>query len=151
MRSRSMKVGDLGVRKVATVTGETPLREAAKQMRRDHVGSLVVIDSERRPVGMLTDRDITVEVIALDRNVDELTVAQVMSKPVVKTEEDESVTLALSRMREFGIRRLPIVDAEGRLCGVLTNSNLIEEISVMLDSLVRNIKASKTREEEMRQ
>ena len=49
-------------------------------------------------------------------------------------------------MREFGIRRLPVVDGEGKLVGVVTNSNMLEELSMMLDSIVRDIKSSKTRE-----
>ena len=57
---------------------------------------------------------------------------------------------ALARMREFGIRRLPVVDENGLLVGVVTNSNMLEELSTMLDSRVRNIKASKTREAALR-
>jgi len=57
---------------------------------------------------------------------------------------------ALAKMREFGIRRLPVVDESGLLVGVITNSNMLEELAVMLDSLVRDIKSSKTREIELR-
>ena len=69
-----------------------------------------------------------------------------MTAPVVTAAPTESMVVALARMREFGIRRLPIVDEEGALIGVISNSNLVEELSSLLDSLVRNIHSSKTRE-----
>jgi len=53
---------------------------------------------------------------------------------------------ALARMREQGIRRLPVVDENGVLCGIVTASNIVEELSVLLDSIVRSVKSSKTRE-----
>ena len=57
---------------------------------------------------------------------------------------------ALARMREQGIRRLPVVDDNGRLCGIVTANNIVEEISEQLDSVVRAVKSSKTREQAQR-
>ena len=73
-----------------------------------------------------------------------------MTTPVVTATPNESMMVALARMREFGIRRLPIVDENNRLVGVISNSNLVEELSSLLDSLVRNIHSSKTREVALR-
>lgn len=150
MRTRSLKVIDMAVHKVAVITPEKNIRESARQMRVEHVGSLVVVDQDGKPIGMLTDRDITIEGVARGVDVDQTTVRDLMTAPVVTATESEGMVTALARMREFGIRRLPIIDSEGKLVGVVTNSNLIKELSELLDGLVRNISSSKTREVALR-
>lgn len=150
MRARSIKIIDLAVRRVATMASGTPLLDAAKAMREMHVGSLVITNENNQPVGMLTDRDITIEVVALEKDISALTVNDVMSAPVCTASENETVVDALARMREQGIRRLPVIDSEGRLCGIVTASNIVEEISEQLDSVVRAVKSSKTREQALR-
>ena len=144
MRTRSLKVIDMAVHQVATTTPQQTIHDCALQMRREHVGSLVVVDEDAKPIGMITDRDITIEGVALGRDLNEATVGDLM------TTENEGMVMALARMRENGIRRLPIVDDSGRLVGVVTNSNLIKELSELLDGLVRNISSSKTREVALR-
>lgn len=146
MRSRSMKVIDMAVHNVATITADKTITECAVQMRLEHVGSLVVIDDARRPVGMITDRDIAIEVVAKQLDPGVTRVSDIMTSPVVTATPEESMVVALARMREFGIRRLPIVDENGELCGVISNSNLVEELTGLMQSLVRNIHSSKTRE-----
>lgn len=150
MRTRSLKVIDMAVHKVAVITPEKSIRESTRQMRVEHVGSLVVVDQDGKPIGMLTDRDITIEGVARGVDVDQTTVRDLMTAPVVTATESEGMVTALARMREFGIRRLPIIDSEGKLVGVVTNSNLIKELSELLDGLVRNISSSKTREVALR-
>lgn len=150
MRTRSLKVIDMAVHKVVIITPEKSIRESARQMRVEHVGSLVVVDQDGKPIGMLTDRDITIEGVARGVDVDQTTVRDLMTAPVVTATESEGMVTALARMREFGIRRLPIIDSEGKLVGVVTNSNLIKELSELLDGLVRNISSSKTREVALR-
>lgn len=150
MRTRSLKVIDMAVHKVAVITPEKSIRKSARQMRVEHVGSLVVVDQDGKPIGMLTDRDITIEGVARGVDVDQTTVRDLMTAPVVTATESEGMVTALARMREFGIRRLPIIDSEGKLVGVVTNSNLIKELSELLDGLVRNISSSKTREVALR-
>ncbi|WP_418859826.1 CBS domain-containing protein [Sutterella wadsworthensis] len=150
MRTRSLKVIDMAVHKVAVITPEKSIQESARQMRVEHVGSLVVVDQDGKPIGMLTDRDITIEGVARGVDVDQTTVRDLMTAPVVTATESEGMVTALARMREFGIRRLPIIDSEGKLVGVVTNSNLIKELSELLDGLVRNISSSKTREVALR-
>ena len=150
MRTRSLKVIDMAVHKEAVITPEKSITESARQMRVEHVGSLVVVDQDGKPIGMLTDRDITIEGVARGVDVDQTTVRDLMTAPVVTATESEGMVTALARMREFGIRRLPIIDSEGKLVGVVTNSNLIKELSELLDGLVRNISSSKTREVALR-
>lgn len=145
-----MKVIDMAVHEVATITADKSICDCAKQMRLEHVGSLVVVTDDQTPLGMITDRDIAIEVVARNLDPMKLTVQDVMTTPVVTASPNESMVVALARMREFGVRRLPIIDDEGKLVGVISNSNLVEELSALLDSLVRNIHSSKTREVALR-
>jgi CBS domain-containing protein len=145
-----MKIIDMAVHSVATIPSGSSVLECAKRMRQDHVGSLVVVDENNKPVGLITDRDITLEVVALEKSVDGLIVNDVMSSPVCVAHCTEGVVDALARMREQGIRRLPVVDEDGVLCGIVTASNIVEELSVLLDSIVRSVKSSKTREMALR-
>lgn len=150
MRTRSLKVIDMAVHKVATISADCTITECAQRMRSDHVGSLVVVDATDHPIGMITDRDIAIEVVARSKDPDAAKVSEVMTSPVVTATPNEGMVTALARMREFGIRRLPIVDEDGKLVGVLSNSNLIEELSDLLGNLVKNIHSSKTREVALR-
>ena len=154
MRARSIKIIDLSVHTVATIPLGTSVLDCSKAMRALHVGSLVVINDDRQPVGMITDRDICIEVVALEKDPKGLKVEDVMSSPVCTAGADETVVDALARMREQGIRRLPVVDNEGRLVGIITVDDImdviVEEISEQLDSIVRAIKSSKTREQSER-
>ena len=145
-----MKVIDMAVHEVATITADKTICDCVRQMRLEHVGSLVVVNDDQTPLGMITDRDIAIEVVARNLDPMKLTVRDVMTTPVVTAGPSESMVVALARMREFGVRRLPIVDEEGKLVGVISNSNLVEELSSLLDSLVRNIHSSKTREVALR-
>jgi len=145
-----MKVVDLAVKEVESILAGATVRECALAMRRKHVGSLVVVDDKNVPVGIITDRDLAIEVLAQGLDPEGLSVGEVMTTPVAVAQEEENVIDALARLRERGVRRLPVVDAEGRLSGIVTSSNLLEELSMELDSLVRAVKASHTREAETR-
>ena len=150
MRTRSMKVIDMAVHDVATTPSSKTITECAAQMREQHVGSLVIVDDQQIPQGMIADRDIAIQVVALNQDPNKVTVADIMTTPVVTATVDESMVVALARMREFGIRRLPIVDENNKLVGVISNSNLVEELSSLLEGLVRNIHSSKAREVALR-
>ena len=150
MRTRSMKDNDMAVHDVATTPSSKTITECAAQMREQHVGSLVIVDDQQIPQGMITDRDIAIQVVALNQDPNKVTVADIMTTPVVTATVDESMVVALARMREFGIRRLPIVDENNKLVGVISNSNLVEELSSLLEGLVRNIHSSKAREVALR-
>lgn len=82
MRARSIKIIDLSVHTVATIPLGTSVLDCSKAMRAFHVGSLVVINDDRQPVGMITDRDICIEVVALEKDPKGLKVEDVMSAPV---------------------------------------------------------------------
>ncbi|MFR5429164.1 MAG: CBS domain-containing protein [Parasutterella excrementihominis] len=124
MRARSIKIIDLSVHTVATIPLGTSVLDCSKAMRALHVGSLVVINDDRQPVGMITDRDICIEVVALEKDPKGLKVEDVMSAPVCTASADETVVDALARMREQGIRRLPIMTAKVSCAALLPQTIL---------------------------
>ena len=119
-----------------------PLNEAARLMRDHHVGSLVVVeerDSGKMPIGMLTDRDITLSVVAKDLEARNLTVDEVMTPDVVAVRDDDSMVDALALMRRRGVRRAPVVSRGGKLVGIVTLDDLLRFVVAQLDDLVAAI------------
>jgi CBS domain-containing protein len=153
MRARTVLARHLATGDVATVGRDMPLVECARVMRNQHVGSLIVVDQSvdgPRPVGIITDRDIVVEAVAVDLDTKAMTAGDLMSTALVTVRQNEDIVSALARMREAGVRRLPVIDEHGRLTGILAVDNLLEAVNEQLDALVGVIKAEQTREAHQR-
>jgi CBS domain-containing protein len=137
-------------RDVAFTTRETTIAAAAKLMRHGHVGSLVVVEQmnggRRIPVGIVTDRDIIVEVIATGLDPAAITVGDIMSRELVVGRESNSVIETLEIMRFKGVRRLPIVDGEGQLTGIVTVDDLLEILAEELNELARVVAREQSHE-----
>jgi CBS domain-containing protein len=148
-----MNVGEVCNREVVVVERNASIRDAARLMRDYHVGDLIVVESAnggRRPVGILTDRDIVVGVLAGDAETDSLAVQDVMGGELVTATEQESLTDAIKRMRTAGVRRLPVVDRAGALVGILTVDDLLDLLSETLTDLTRLISREIGREQRRR-
>ncbi len=153
MRTKTVTVRDLATHDVVTVQPQTPLAECAAIMRAQHVGSVVVVEDRGRrdhPVGIVTDRDIVVEAVAVDLDPKTLTAGDVMTTPLATVRDSDDLLDALARMREHGVRRLPVLDESGRLAGIVAIDNLLEALAEQLDGVVRVIKAEQTRETTLR-
>ena len=147
-----MSVGTLCNREVAVTGANTSIAEAARLMRRRHVGDLVILseDEERRPVGLITDRDLVMEVLAEGVNPESITVADVMTRTLQTIDEDAEFWDALHHMRHHGVRRLPVVNAAGGLEGILTLDDALELVSEALTDLVSLISRQGEMEREAR-
>lgn len=134
-----MKTGDICKRQVVVATRATPLVDIAKLMRKGHVGSVVIVDDldARQPVGIVTDRDLVVEVIAPGLDARTITAADVMTASPAVTRRDDDALWALKVMRDRGIRRLPVVDEAGALCGIVSLDDLVEHVGVALGDIVQ--------------
>jgi CBS domain-containing protein len=144
-----MNVGEVCSRVVVFAERDMPLVEAARLMREHHVGSLVVVDETgagRVPVGMVTDRDIVVAAVA--KGVDPRTVAvgEIMAAEVVVAQATNSEFDVLRTMRRRGVRRLPVVDAAGRLVGLITLDDLLGLLAEELGSLARAVETERAAE-----
>ena len=132
-----MSIGTLCNREVVVTSRDASVAEAAQLMRSAHVGDVVVIDnSTRQPVGLVTDRDIVVEVIAANLDVESVTVGDIMTDNLQTAPEDTDFWDALAQMRDNGVRRLPIVDDAGLLVGIMTLDDALELIGEAMASLV---------------
>lgn len=135
-----MPVGEICNREVVVAERTTTIVEAARLMRRYHVGDLVVVDEvqgRRVPVGMVTDRDMVVEVIAREQPFASCTVSAIMSATVVCVPETAGVIEAIQLMRSHGVRRVPVVDAGGALVGILAADDLLDLLAEELSALAR--------------
>jgi CBS domain-containing protein len=106
--------------------------EAAHLMRRNHTGDLVVVDDDETkpaPLGVITDRDIVVEVLAKGLDPEVTTVGSVMRTPVVVADAGEDSTQVMERMRAQGVRRIPVTGAGGKLVGVVTVDDLRKRLA----------------------
>lgn len=137
-----------------TARGGEGLLDAARRMRELHVGCLVVVDGpagEHRPIGILTDRDIVVGVLAqTDQKLHLLRVDDVMTQKVVVAREGEDLDEVLRRMRAKGIRRVPIVDSSGLLRGLLSFDDILEHVKEQIGALADLIGRERRREETAR-
>ena len=144
-----MNAGEICNREVVFATREMGVVEAARLMREQHVGSLVVVldtDGKRVPVGILTDRDIAVGVVARELDARQLKVGDVMSGGLFVVREQDGLAEVLRAMREHGVRRVPVVTATGALAGLLTMDDLLELVAEELGDFVRTVGRERVRE-----
>jgi CBS domain-containing protein len=123
-----MSLADLCVRSPVTVAADASLVEAAQTMRARHVGMLVVTadGGDGLPLGVLTDRDIVVEVVSEGVDPTTVRVADAMTREPLLVRFDTSPQQVLAQMRAFGVRRAPVVDAAGLLVGVVALDDLLD-------------------------
>jgi len=144
-----MTVGQICNRVVVFAFRNTPLPDAAKLMRDNHIGSLVIVDESDRgriPVGMLTDRDIAIAVVAQALDPRTLTAGEVMSGELVTANEQDDMLDTLQRMRRRGVRRVPVLTAAGTLAGIVTLDDLLELVAEQLGDVVKAIATEQSRE-----
>ena len=126
---------------------------AAILMRQRHVGALVVVDEpegSRTPLGIITDRDIVVEVLAAGLDAAKTAVNALLRKPVIIAHDSEQAGEVLERMRLHGVRRLPVVDAEERLTGIIALDDVLKLIAGQAHLLVEIIDREQSHEHRMR-
>jgi predicted transcriptional regulator len=122
-------------------------------MRTHHVGDLVVVEARegrKHPVGIVTDRDIVVEVVAAGVNPELLKVGDIMGPEVATVRESEGLFEALRYMRDKGVRRMPVVDAAGGLVGILTLDDLLGLLGEEMMELSRLVSNERQREASVR-
>jgi CBS domain-containing protein len=138
---------------VACCTPRTTVLEAAHLMRRKHTGDLVVVedDEERQaPLGIITDRDIVVDVLAKGLDPATTLVGSVIRTPVVVGRDDEDSSQSLERMSVHGVRRMPVVGREGKLVGIVTVDDMLKRLAQEVNVITEIVSREQTREERAR-
>ena len=121
-------------KEVVTVRAGASVQEVAEQMAREAVGCLVVVDEQARPVGIVTDRDLALRVVATGGRAKDTTAASVMSHPLVTVESTNPIESIIDAMCRHGIRRVPVMSKE-RVVGLVSLDDLVVQLGAELDSL----------------
>ena len=119
-----MSLRKITKKKVVTVRPDETVVKAARLMGEKNVVSVVVVES-KKPVGILTDRDIAIRVVAKRVDINSILVKQVMTKRVITGRDGQRVAELAKVMHENGIRRVPIVNKKGMLSGIITLDDLL--------------------------
>jgi CBS domain-containing protein len=140
-----MKIGDVCKRNVVTARAADDLTKAAQLMRSKHVGYIIVVEPEVeegsfRPIGVLTDRDIVIEVVAGGADPKTLTVGDIMTAQPVTVADTASITAAMAEMRRIGVRRLPVVGHRGQLAGIVSLDDIIDRLASELQNVAGSIR-----------
>jgi CBS domain-containing protein len=147
--SEPLNAGDICNRIVTVADRRTSVVEAAKLMRTNHVGCLVVLEDEggaKQVAGMLTDRDIVTAVVAKEVDPKTLCVEDVMTGEAVTALETDSMVDMLGTMRRKGLRRLPVTRSDGQFVGLVTLDDLLEIQAEQMKAVVQTIEAEQRRE-----
>ncbi|MBX3468192.1 MAG: CBS domain-containing protein [Planctomycetes bacterium] len=130
-----MTTGRICTREVYLADPDETVEAIAHRMHERGVGSLLVLDDARRPVGIVTDRDLVLRVLAADRDPLTTRVADVMTRDPRTVGEETPIEQTLSLMRAYGVRRVPVVDPGGTLVGVVTLDDVLtlltEELTIV--------------------
>lgn len=144
-----MPVSEICNREVVIVERETTVHEAAKLMRQHHVGSVVVVEERKGvkvPVGIVTDRDLVVEIMAPDLVQMVITVGDIMGERLVTVKDSMGIYESIQYMRVEGVRRLPVVDGKNGLIGILALDDLLELLAEELLELSRLVRHEQKKE-----
>jgi CBS domain-containing protein len=148
-----MLLKDICVLDVACCDRDASILEAARLMRQHHTGDLIVVDDpngDRVPVGIVTDRDIVIEVLANELDPATTKVSRAMNAKLVVAGAAETLEDAIDRMRLHGVRRLPILKHEGSLLGIVTLDDLLRMHSAEATALADIVSKEQTHEQRAR-
>ncbi|WP_455201329.1 CBS domain-containing protein [Kaarinaea lacus] len=148
-----MFIGEICNRNVIIATGDTSVTELAQLMREHHVGSIIIIEQQNEcniPVGIITDRDLVIELLSKDVDTKSISASDIMSTDLVTIRESNHVYDTLKLMRGKGIRRMPVVNDENVLIGILTVDDLLDVVISELDDIVNIVSIEQKREKQLR-
>ena len=135
-----MPISEFCNRDVVFATRKMSVPEAAQLMRQFHVGDLVVVDeleSKRVPVGIVTDRDMVIQIIAKSLDFNDFCVGDIMSPQLVSVQEKEGVFETIRLMRAKGVRRIPVVNQEGGLEGIVSADDMLDLLAEEMTELAK--------------
>ncbi len=134
--AKTITIADVMTKAVISVDASLTVNEAAKMMEDTKVGAVVVMENNT-PVGIVTDRDFAIRVVAKAHNIT-TPVKQIMSSPLFSINSDESVRTAADLMHDRGIRKLPVVDNE-KIIGIITATDIVNLLAVCMEDDVRDM------------
>jgi CBS domain-containing protein len=140
-----MSVGEICVREVVIAKKTESINKAAQLMRDYSVGNVMVTENAH-PIGILTDRDIAIRVVAEGKDPGKTLIKDVMSARLTTIRESAGVGDGIRTMRGEGVRRLPVIDSEGKLVGIATLDDLIDLLAEEMSALAGLIRFEQEKE-----
>lgn len=122
------KISDLMTKSPQTVRRDEPITRAARVMREADTGIVPVVDENNKILGVITDRDIVTRLIATDRNINDATIADAMTKDIHTLDENASVRDVHELMRKHQVRRVPIVNENQQVIGIIAQADLATRV-----------------------
>jgi predicted transcriptional regulator len=144
-----MPIGEICNREVVVARRDSSIMEAAQLMRQHHVGDLVVIEERnglRVPVGIVTDRDLVVEIMAPGVDHTEIALGDIMPTELATVVESAGIFETIEYMRARGVRRLPVLDKNGGLAGIVALDDILELLAEELLSLAKLVRHEQNKE-----
>ncbi len=144
-----MAIGEICRRDVVVAARDITVRNAAQLMRERHVGCVVLAeerDGRSRPCGIVTDRDVVVAVTALGLDADVIRAGDVAAKELLEIHEGAGIAETVAVMRTKGVRRLPVVDQDGYLVGIVTADDILELLAGELTGIASMVSREQRRE-----
>lgn len=148
-----MSVDKICTHNVATIAADSGIAEAAVRMRQAHVGDLIVTeyrDGRETPIGIVTDRDIVLEIIAEQVAPDSVKIGDIMSTDLVTVHADNGVEFAVAQMHKAGVRRVPVVGRHGELTGVLSLDDVLQHLANALAHAAEALSGAQRKETRLR-
>lgn len=144
-----MSIGEICIREVVIAKAKDSVYKTA-QLMRDLSVRTVVITENRHPTGILTDRDITIRVVAEGRDPHKTLIKEVMSARLLTIRESAGIGDGIRIMRSRGVRRLPVIDPEGKLVGIVTLDDLIDLLAEEMSALAALIRYEQEKERQVK-
>jgi CBS domain-containing protein len=149
----TVRVGDYCKQPVVSVAPRDTLHYAARQMREHHVGDVVVVEDRGGallPIGIVTDRDLAIEILASDTDPELVCVGDLVNDSLVTAHLDEELIAVLDKMSMAGVRRVPVVRRSGELAGILSLDDVLQLIAFQLTEVARVVSRQQEREARLR-
>ncbi len=133
--SSELKVGDIMTKKVIVASVGSGLVDAARMMKKNEIGSIIIVENSegKRAKGIITERDIIHKVIAKNLEPGNVKVEEVMSKPLRVVKPETSIEEAAKAMRENRIKRLPVVNDDNELIGIISEGDIMKIFPIVVD------------------
>lgn len=136
-----MKCKEIMTKSIKTCNYNCSVKEAAQIMKKFDTGAVPVVDAMNKPLGVITDRDITVNAVAESNHPDSIKVLNLMTKHIISVHENDSIDVAAQKMKEYKVRRVLVVDDEDRLKGIISLADFVfsdkHEASEILEQVSR--------------
>jgi len=147
-----MKIREHCTRNVISAKADCTITEAARLMRKHHVGCLVIVsdDGKSLPTGIVTDRDIVIEVLAEEISMETVTVKDIMTHSLILAAEEDDILDALQLMEDHGVRRLPVINSKNELTGLLSLNDILKVVEELLDVILSTYKREQSQENKLR-